>query len=159
MQYLLLGCGVFTICLGVVHFLFPVLLDFENAIPKQGAELKPFRLAFYRYDTKRSDVHGIAWLMNHAVSFVLVSIGVFDLFAFRWLGTATGAALSAWVAILSRPFKKEGIRRYRTRRSSLPAATKVSAKPSGVVTFDATLPPSSLPAPFQGERATEPSRP
>jgi hypothetical protein len=75
-----------------------VLLDFGNAIPKQGADLKPFRLAFYRYDTKRSDVHGIAWLMNHAVSFVLVSIGVFDLFAFRWLGTATGAALGAWIA-------------------------------------------------------------
>ena len=59
--------GVFTVILRLLHFFFPSLLDFRQAIPLEGASLKPLRLLLYRYATKRSDVHGIAWIMNHCV--------------------------------------------------------------------------------------------
>lgn len=80
-------------------FLFPTLLDFEHAIPKQGVDLAPFHLGPIRYATQRSDVHGIAWVMNHAASYVLVSIGLVDLLAARWLTTTeTGSIMAAWIA-------------------------------------------------------------
>ena len=91
-------CGVFTLTLGIAHFFFPILLDFEQAIPKQGAPLKPFRLGPIRHATTRRDVHGIAWVMNHAASYTLVSIGVADLLAMYWLGTAPGRLLLVWLA-------------------------------------------------------------
>lgn len=89
--------GLFTLALGTAHFFFPRLLDFERAIPKQGADLRPFRLGPIRYNTQRSDVHGIAWVMNHAASYVLVSIGLLDLFGQEWLLNA-GRPLALWVA-------------------------------------------------------------
>ena len=82
----------------MVHFFFPVLLDFRNAIPKEGPPLKPFRLWLIRYTTQRSDVHGIAWVMNHASSYVLVTIGLLDLFWATWLRTPPGTWLSLWIA-------------------------------------------------------------
>lgn len=91
--------GLFSLILGSVHFFFPKLLDFENAIPKEGPPLVPFRLGPIRYATKRSDVHGIGWVMNHAASYVLVSIGLFDLAAFWWLGTTAGRWLSLWIGV------------------------------------------------------------
>jgi hypothetical protein len=91
-------CGVFTLVLGSAHFFFPILLDFKKAIPKDGSPIKPFKLWFIRYATKRSDVHGIAWVMNHAASYTLVSIGVVDLVAFLWLGTTVGTILGLWIA-------------------------------------------------------------
>jgi hypothetical protein len=91
-------CGLFTLILGTVHFFFPVLLDFEQAIPLEGSALRPFRLGPIRYATERRDVHGIAWVMNHAASYTLVSIGVIDLLAARWLGTEIGLLLSLWIA-------------------------------------------------------------
>jgi hypothetical protein len=88
--------GVFTLTLGAAHFFFPVLLDFERAIPKAGAPLKPLRLWPFRYNTLRSDVHGIAWVMNHAASYVLVSIGALDLY---WAFTgAVSRPLAGWMA-------------------------------------------------------------
>ena len=90
--------GLFSLLLGTAHFFFPILLDFKKAIPQQGGSLKPFRLGPIRYATKRTDVYGIAWVMNHAASFVLVSIGLFNLLAFRWLGEEAGRWLSWWIA-------------------------------------------------------------
>ena len=91
-------CGLFTLLLGTAHFFFPMLLDFEEAIPLEGPPLRPFRLGPIRYPTERRDVRGIAWVMNHAASYTLVSIGVADLLAVRWLGTPLGLALSLWIA-------------------------------------------------------------
>jgi hypothetical protein len=99
MIVLLFLSGLFTVFLGVVHFFMPVLFDFGNAIPSHGAPLKPFRLLLYQYPLKRSDVRGIAWVMNHAVSFTLVSIGVLDLAATSWLGTTTGRLVCGWIAV------------------------------------------------------------
>ncbi len=91
--------GLFSLLLGSAHFFFPKLLDFEHAIPKDGLPIKPFRLGPLRYATKRSDVHGIGWVMNHAASYVLVSIGLFDLAAYWWLGTTAGRLLTLWIAV------------------------------------------------------------
>jgi len=91
--------GLFSLILGSVHFFFPKLLDFDNAIPKDGSPIRPFRLGAIRYATQRSDVHGIGWVMNHAASYVLVSIGLFDLAAYWWLGTTAGRLLSLWIAV------------------------------------------------------------
>ena len=91
--------GIFSLSLGTVHFFFPKLLDFEHSIPKDGPPIRPFRLGPIRYATKRSDVHGIGWVMNHAASYVLVSIGLFDLAAYWWLGTIAGQLLTLWIAL------------------------------------------------------------
>lgn len=90
--------GAFTLILGAAHFFFPVLLDFRAAIPDDGPPLRPFRLGPIRYATRRSDVRGIAWVMNHAASYVLVSIGAFDLCVAQWKGTPAGRWLCAWIA-------------------------------------------------------------
>jgi hypothetical protein len=94
--------GLFTLILGSVHFFFPLLLDFSQAIPRQESSgqppLKPFRLGPIRYATRRSDVYGVAWVMNHAASYTLVSIGVVDLLAYQWLGTVVGRWLGLWIA-------------------------------------------------------------
>ena len=93
---LLALAGVFTLTLGLAHFFFPILFDFKQAIPKDGPPIKPFRLLFIRYTTKRSDVHGIAWAMNHAASYGLVSIGMLDLY-WAFAGTLN-KPLALWVA-------------------------------------------------------------
>jgi hypothetical protein len=90
--------GVFTTVLGTIHFFFPRLLDFAQAIPREGPDLQPFRLGPLRYATLRSDVYGIAWVMNHAASYTLVSIGIIDLLAYRWLGSEVGRLLLFWIA-------------------------------------------------------------
>jgi hypothetical protein len=99
MILLLFLSGIFTVLLGGVHIFMPVLLDFEHAIPAKGAALKPFRLLFYEYQTTRSDVRGIAWVMNHSVSFTLLSIGLLDLIAYRWRGTELASLLAGWIAL------------------------------------------------------------
>jgi hypothetical protein len=90
--------GLFTGILGTIHFFFPILLDFPVAIPRQGVSLKHFRLGPIRYATQRSDVYGIAWVMNHAASYTLVSIGIVDLLAYRWLATPIAPWLALWIA-------------------------------------------------------------
>ncbi|MCB9438250.1 MAG: hypothetical protein H6673_14840 [Anaerolineales bacterium] len=94
----LVVAGLFTLTLGAVHFFFPILLDFEQAIPKEGPSLKPFRLGPIRYATQRRDVHGIGWVMNHAASYVLVSIGLLEMAWWLWLPTPAGRLLSVWIA-------------------------------------------------------------
>lgn len=91
-------CGVFTVTLGIVHFAMPWLLDFDGAIPTGGAPLRPLNLRVITYQTKRSDVRGVAQIMNHAVSYALVTIGVLDLLASKWLGAWFAPYLLAWIA-------------------------------------------------------------
>ena len=93
---LLTLAGVFSLMLGLAHFFFPLLFDFDHAIPGDGPPIKPFRLLFIRYTTKRNDVRGIAWVMNHAASYGLVSIGAVDLY---WARTGLLTPwLSLWIA-------------------------------------------------------------
>ena len=99
MEFLICLSGAFSLILGILHFFFPVLFDFEHAIPKEGQALKPFRLLFIQYQTKRSDVLGIAWVMNHCVSFVLVTIGIVDLCFLKWENTQCAPYLAAWIGI------------------------------------------------------------
>ena len=77
---LLYVSGAFALGLGFLHFFFPILFDFEHALPKDGPPLKPFRLWPIRYATLRQDVRGIAWVMNHSASYGLVTIGLVDIF-------------------------------------------------------------------------------
>jgi hypothetical protein len=91
-------CGLFSLLLGAIHFFFPLLLDFEHAVPKDGPPIKPFRLGPLFVRTRRSDVHGIAWVMNHAASYVLVTIGIVDLLAVRWLANDVAGWLLLWLA-------------------------------------------------------------
>lgn len=93
-----LACGAFTVVLGLVHFAMPRLLDFDGAIPVEGEPLRPLDLLVVTYQTKRSDVRGVAQIMNHAVSYALVSIGVVDLLAARWLSAWFAPYLLAWIA-------------------------------------------------------------
>lgn len=90
--------GLFSLTLGSIHIFLPILLDFKTAIPIESVALKPFRLLFVHYATLRSDILGIAWVMNHAASYVLISIGVLDLLWPIWLHTAIGPLLAIWMA-------------------------------------------------------------
>jgi hypothetical protein len=96
----LLVAGIFTTVLGILHFFFPRLLDFRTAIPTKGEALAPFRLGPLRYATLRTDVVGIAQVMNNATSYVLVSIGLLDLTwaLVGWPGDATSRVIAAWIA-------------------------------------------------------------
>jgi len=91
-------CGVFTVLLGLVHFAMPWLLDFDGAIPTEGEPLRPLNLLVVTYETKRSDVRGIAQIMNHAVSYTLVTIGVLDLLVGAWVGEWFAPYLLVWIA-------------------------------------------------------------
>ncbi len=84
-------CGNFAVVLGLLHFTFPEKFGFAAVMPKDGVPIPPFRLAFYRYDMKCSDLRGIIYVMNHCVSYVILVSGVFDLFAQKWLGTFPGS--------------------------------------------------------------------
>ena len=90
--------GVFGVILGTLHFFFPLLFDFEHALPKDGPALKPFRLGCIRYNTTRQDVRGIAWVMNHFVSYNLVAYGVLDLVWQTWLPSAFGVTVFLFLA-------------------------------------------------------------
>ncbi|WP_424004869.1 hypothetical protein ACOZ4I_18375 (plasmid) [Haloarcula salina] len=92
-------CGVFTVALGLVHFAMPRLLDFDGAIPTAGEPLRPLVLPGVTYQTKRTDVRGIAQIMNHAVSYTLVTIGVLDLLVDRWLTAGFAPYLLVWIAV------------------------------------------------------------
>ncbi len=94
----LLAAGLYTVCLGTVHFFLPYLLDFEHAIPREGPSLKPFRLFGFFYGTTRPDIRGIALVMNHTVSFTLVTIGVIDMLSPAWSGGPFAGAVFLWIA-------------------------------------------------------------
>jgi hypothetical protein len=97
MMFLLYPAGAYTLFLGSVHFFLPYLLDFDKAIPIEGEKLKVFRLLGYTYGTTRRDVRGIAWVMNHAVSYTLVSIGVIDLIWTQWVSLHFSRFIFFWI--------------------------------------------------------------
>lgn len=92
------AAGVFALGLGTLHFFFPWLLDFRAAIPADGPPLRALRLPGIRYATTRGDVYGIALVMNHCVSYTIVSIGLADLLAARWMMSSGGRLLAFWIA-------------------------------------------------------------
>jgi hypothetical protein len=95
---LLYAVGAFSVVLGILHFTFPARFGFLAALPIEGTPVPPYRLLFYRYDMKRTDLRGIIYVMNHCVSYAIIAIGVFDIFAARWLGTFPGALAAGVVA-------------------------------------------------------------
>ncbi len=95
---LLHAVGAFAVVLGILHFTFPARFGFLAALPAEGAPVPPYRLLFYRYKMKRSDLRGIIYVMNHCVSYAILASGVFDLFAPRWLGTFAGAVGAGAIA-------------------------------------------------------------
>jgi hypothetical protein len=90
--------GAFAVVLGILHFTFPERFGFLAAISEDGAPVPPYRLLFYRYDMKRSDLRGIIYVMNHCVSYAILAVGVFDVFAPRWLGSFPGSLTAGAVA-------------------------------------------------------------
>lgn len=101
LRLLLVGAGLFTVVLGVIHFFLPLLLDYKTVVLERPAEWKaprPFRVWLTRYVVQPRDLYGIVWVMNHAASYALVSIGALDLFAGVWLHTDLGRLLALWIA-------------------------------------------------------------
>src|SRR4051812_14389687 len=88
---LLYMSGIFAVLLGILHFSFPRRFGLIAAMPTEGTALPPFRLLFYRYDMKRSDLGGVIYVMNHCVSFIILAIGIYDGFASRLLGSFPGS--------------------------------------------------------------------
>ncbi|MFI5271793.1 MAG: hypothetical protein ACHQ4H_02015 [Ktedonobacterales bacterium] len=99
---LLLGlAGAFTLVLGILHSFLPAALDYRTLLldrPAGWRPPRPFRLWLTRYVVTLHDRYGIVWVMNHAASYVLVSIGLLDLFAWDWLRSDAGRLLALWVA-------------------------------------------------------------
>jgi hypothetical protein len=93
--------GAFTLCLGGLHIFLPLLLDYRAVVLDGDAARKPprpFRLWPARYVVTLADRYGIIWVMNHAASYVLISIGLLDLLAAGWLRTELGRLVALWIA-------------------------------------------------------------
>jgi len=106
--------GAFAVLLGLLHFTFAERFGFFVALPLDGPPVPPFRLWFYHYDMKRSDLRGIIYVMNHCVSYTITMIGVFDLFCSKWIGTFSGELGAA--AIAGFWFLRAGTQFYLGRR-------------------------------------------
>lgn len=96
---LMILIGLFTLALGIVHFFFPALLDYKNAIRDKGSEFTPFKLGFIRYKTQWSDIYGLIWVMNHAASYTIVTVGILDLLSYSWIHTNFRQTIALWIAI------------------------------------------------------------
>jgi uncharacterized membrane protein HdeD (DUF308 family) len=99
---LLLLAGIFTLVLGLLHFFLPLMLDYRSVVLDRSPEWKPgraLRLWPSRYTVTLSDRLGVIWVMNHAASYALVSIGLVDLCAGHWLTSDPGAGriLALWI--------------------------------------------------------------
>lgn len=91
--------GVFAVGLGIVHVVIPLIMDFDHAIPTSQTlptSLHAIGIGALRYEIRRSDVRGVAWVMSNAASYVLVTLGVADLAAPVWIGTDAGRLLTVW---------------------------------------------------------------
>jgi hypothetical protein len=95
---LVYASGIFAVVLGLLHFTFPERFGFRSALSGDGPDVPPFRLWFYRYTFRRPDLFGVVRVMNHCVSYTILSMGVADLLWSRWRGTSVGVWLSAWMA-------------------------------------------------------------
>ncbi|MBF6589214.1 MAG: hypothetical protein IVW57_01630 [Ktedonobacterales bacterium] len=94
--------GAFTVVLGLLHFFLPAALDYRTTMLGPARERpapRPLRLWPTRYVVTPGDRYAIIWVMNHAASYALVSIGLVDLLAARWLLTAeAGRLVALWIA-------------------------------------------------------------
>lgn len=93
--------GIFTLALGIAHIFLPALLDYGTVVLARGQTAKtprPFRLRPSHYVVSMTDRLGIVWIMNHAASYVLISIGLVDLLAAGWLRGETGRLVALWIA-------------------------------------------------------------
>lgn len=96
--------GAFILCLGVLHVFLPALLDYKAVVLDHDTPLKPdssprpFRLWPTRYVVTLADRYGVIWVMNHAASYVLISIGLVDLLAAEWLRGDVGRFVALWIA-------------------------------------------------------------
>lgn len=95
---LLYLCGAFAVILGSLHFFFPLLFDFDGAIPREGAALKPFPLLLGQYKSTRADIYGLVWVMNGAASFAILTVGLLDLLWTIWLRSPYGPLIAIWIA-------------------------------------------------------------
>src|SRR5262245_51597221 len=91
--------GAFTLALGVMHVALPVLIDARTAVGADGSGVAFRRLGGRQlgYRVRRSDVHGLTWVMSNAASYVLITIGLVDV---SWLVGWRGVPLVAagWIA-------------------------------------------------------------
>jgi hypothetical protein len=108
MGALLVVAGVFSFALGLIHLMIPRLFDFPGAIGDDGPGVPPLRqlrLGRRTYQLRRRDVLGLSWVMSNAASYVLLSIGLFDVgWVAGWRGLPiVGGALwiAGWWAIRS----------------------------------------------------------
>lgn len=98
---LLLLAGAFTVTLGSIHIFLPGFLDYRTLFADRalGAkEPRQFQLRPTSYEVTIGDRYGILWVMNHAASFTLISIGMVDLLAHDWLRGEAGRWLALWIA-------------------------------------------------------------
>ena len=98
---LVAASGLFSVALGIVHVSIPALVRYRAAIGGDSdglPSLGSIGSGAVRYELRRGDLVGIAWIMSNAASYVLVSIGLVDL---AW---ATGSTLvpiqpvALWIA-------------------------------------------------------------
>lgn len=99
LPYALYPAGIFSVLLGLLHFWFPRWFDFRGAIPERGEALKPFPLIVGAYPTTRQDIYGLVWVMNHAASFAILTVGLLDLTWTLWLPSAYGPYIAVWIAL------------------------------------------------------------
>lgn len=92
----LIPVGLATLVLGAIHLVIPRLIDVEHAVPPLTAPLRPLPVVGDRYQTRRQDVLGVIWVSNNAATYVLLTLGIADLLASRWLGTDAGRLLAGW---------------------------------------------------------------
>jgi hypothetical protein len=97
--WLVAGAGAFSLALGIWHIGVPRRFGFRDAIePWRSDVVGRVRLGPWHHDATRSDVMGVANVMNAATTYVLISIGVASLAAGAWLGSPAGRLLAGWIA-------------------------------------------------------------
>jgi hypothetical protein len=106
--------GAFALLLGALHFFFPLWFDFRGALSQDGAPLKPFPLIVTQYQTTRQDLRGLVWVMNHAASFAILTIGLLDVCWTLWLRSPFGAWIALWIALFW--FLRAGTQLYMGKR-------------------------------------------
>jgi len=90
LHILLILCGIFSLVLGSTHIVYPQLFHYKSLIFTESSlerDIAPLRLWPIVYPLNLRNLHGIIWMMNFHVSFVLVSIGFAEVFYPQWLLT------------------------------------------------------------------------
>jgi hypothetical protein len=101
----IIGAGLFSLVLGVIHLRIPAILRYAEAIgPDEGqVPIGRIRSGLFAYGLRRSDLVGVTWVMSNAASYVLLTIGLVDvLWAAGWRGVPIaigGVWIAGWWAI------------------------------------------------------------